>query len=289
MQRGSIKATFGGEVPFTKFISEDHQTQQRLLEALNLAVEDGYTVKPENPTQDNKRVDLTVQDTENNTILVIESQDATGWLDSVHASKIMYYMWDKDCDQGVILTEDADEYIMSFVRKLNTDHNFSITLLKTLIYTTEETPKYVDFVPLIRGSNIDYVGRSSLGSGYQGQNPETKQRKQELSQEVYDLDPQFFTHVSTSYASRNNVAGTGLNVAVNPYANSNDEYFVEIWHAGKADTDEFRRTFTEACKSAGLEARFQSRRGYVKQIGQTNAVKAARQLASALEDKSIRV
>jgi hypothetical protein len=220
---------------------------------------------------------------------VIESQDSTGWLDSVHASKIMYYMWDKDCDQGVLLTEDADEYIMTFVRKLNTDHNFSISLVKTLIYELDDGRNYVDFTPLIRGSNIDYVGRSSLTSSYQGQNPETKQRKQELSQEVYDLDPEFFTHVSTSYASRNNVAGTGLNVAVNPYANSNDEYFVEIWHAGKADTDLFRETFTEACATAGLEARFQSRRGYVKQVGQTNALKAARVLSEALEQSRIRV
>ena len=52
MRRSSIKTSFGGEVPFTKFISEDLATQQRLLDALNLAIEDGYTVKPEDPTAD---------------------------------------------------------------------------------------------------------------------------------------------------------------------------------------------------------------------------------------------
>jgi hypothetical protein len=257
MQRGTIKTTFGGEVPFTKFIADDQPTQQRLLEALNLAVEDGYTVKPENPTEDNKRVDLTVQDADDNTILVIESQDATGWLDSVHASKIMYYMWDKDCTQGVLLTEDADEYIMNFVRKLNTDHNFSITLLKTLIYETTGS-RFVDFVPLIRGTDIEYTSNVRTRS-------EPDPQKATLLQGLYDANPGLFTNITGRYASHIKLGPHAMNVGIVPYKNG--RFWVDVWHAGKHNTDAFRESFTELCEANGLEAKFQQARGYCNGTG----------------------
>jgi hypothetical protein len=256
MRRSSIKTSFGGEVPFTKFISEDLATQQRLLDALNLAIEDGYTVKPEDPTADSKRVDLTVQDAEGNVLLVIESQDATGWLDSVHASKIMYYMWDKGCEQGVILSEDADEYIMSFVRSLNTDHNFSITLLKTLIYGDEKP--FVDFVPLIRGSDIEYTSNVRTRT-------EPDPQKVSLLQDLANNNPGLFTNVTGRYASHIKLGASSMNVGIVPYKNG--RFWVDIWHGGKHNTDNFRNTFTELCDQNGWEAKFQQARAYVNGDG----------------------
>lgn len=111
MKRSCIKDAFGGEVAFTKFIADDVETSKRLLSALDLSDEDGYSITPEEHTTHLKRVDLVIRDQEGEIFLVIESQDATGWLDSVHASKITYYMYDKKCDDGVLLCEDADEHI----------------------------------------------------------------------------------------------------------------------------------------------------------------------------------
>lgn len=261
MKRSSIKSTFGGEVPFTKFISEDSVTQKRLLDALNLAVEDGYTVKPEDPTADSKRVDLTVQDAEGNVLLVIESQDATGWLDSVHASKIMYYMWDKGCEQGVILSEDADEYIMSFVRTLNTDHNFSITLLKTLIYEIDNKA-FVDFVPLIRGRDIEYSSNVRT-------RVEPDPQKVSLLQDLANNNPGLFTNVTGRYASHIKLGASSMNVGIVPYKNG--KFWVDIWHGGKHNTDAFRETFSQLCEENGWEPKFQQARAYVNGEGGVSA------------------
>ena len=89
---------------------------------------------------------------------------------------------------------------------------------------------------------------------------------------------------------------TGLTVAVCPYktggANANGWAFVEIWHAGKANTDEFRKTFKAVCDKHGYEAKFQNRRGYVngELIGNMDqAVSAAKIFIAALENKEVGV
>jgi hypothetical protein len=266
MKRSNIKTAFGGEVPFTKFISANSETQARLLEALNLAIEDGFTVQAEDPTEDSKRVDLVVRDSEGTVLLVIESQDATGWLDSVHSSKIMYYMWDKGCDQGVILTEDADEYIMSFVRSLNTDHNFSITLLKTVVYITDEG-NYVDFFPLIRGSDIEYSTSSRTKA-------EPDPQKASLLQELANNNPGLFTNVTGRYASHIRLGKDSMNVGIVPYKNG--RFWVDIWHGGKHNTDSFRSTFQQLCESEGLEAKFQQARAYCNSDGGFSASEGIR-------------
>jgi len=281
MKRVTIKEAFGGEVAFTKFISEHTATQQRLLDSLNLAVEDGYLVRPEDPTEDSKRVDLTVQDTDGNIILVIESQDATGWLDSVHASKIMYYMWDKGCPQGVILSEDADEYIMSFVRSLNTEHNFSITLLKTLVYDVDGE-KFVDFAPLIRGSDIEYTSNVRTKA-------EPDHQKVELLQQLATDNPGLFTNVTGRYASHIKLGSNNMNVGIVPYKNG--RFWIDIWHGGKHNTDTFRNSFADICNQHGWEPKYQQARAYVNGDGGYDAVtgiKIFKILMEALKTNQIR-
>lgn len=285
MKRGSIKQSFGGETAFTKHIAATPSVQERLLEALNLAVEDGYTVKPENPTEDSKRVDLTIQDSEGTILLVIESQDATGWLDSIHASKIMYYMWDKNCDQGVLLTEDADERIMSFVRKLNTDHNWSITLLKTLIYELDAGDKYVDFVPLIRGSDIEYES-----PGVRVKSDLDPQRAQ-LLKGLADRYAQSFTNITTTYCSHNELGVGSMNVGIKPYKNG--KFWIGVYHAGKHNTDTFRETFTSFVEQnwPHLQPKFQQVRGYVNGdsgLEEAAAMKVFDSFVTALKSNQIK-
>lgn len=288
MKRSCIKDSFGGEVAFTKFIAEDLETSRRLLGALDLSDEDGYTITPEEHTTHLKRVDLVVRDQEGEIFLVIESQDATGWLDSVHASKIAYYMYDKRCDDGVLLCEDADEHVKGFVKWFNENTPLRITLISVLVFELKDH-KYCEFVPLIRPSNLDdkkVVSKVAV-------NTEAQQARSEQIKAIYDSNPGMFTHVTRNYVSRNNVKNLGLNVAVSqPYKNGG--HFVEIWHAGKHNTKEFRDTFTKICESAGLVARFQNRRGYVNEIDGgpiliNDAIKFSQLFIDNIENSNIQV
>ncbi len=132
MKRQTIKEAFGGEVPFTKFISQDLDTSRRLINAISAEYDDEYVIQPEDPTVDSKRVDLVIRDSENIVAYVIESQDCTGWLDSIHASKILYYMYEKECFEGILLCEDADEHIKGFVRWCNENTPVQIWLMSVL-------------------------------------------------------------------------------------------------------------------------------------------------------------
>jgi hypothetical protein len=215
--------------------------------------------------------------------LVIESQDASGWLDAIHASKITYYMYDKKCDDGVLICEDADEHIKGFVRWLNENTPLRITLVGVVIYENGKTP-YCEFVPLIRPTQTQdkKVVRKSNTS------IDADNNISEQVQTIYDTHPGVFTNVAKYYVSKTNVGGTGLTVAICPYKTSGS--FVEIWHAGKANTDEFRTTFKAVCDKNGYEANFQKRRGYVNGTPAATiegAVQVAKVFISALENGEI--
>lgn len=281
IKRSNIKDAFGGEVAFTKFIATDVETSKRLLTALDLNEED-YTITPEEHTVHSKRVDLVVRDRDSDIFLVIESQDASGWLDAVHASKITYYMYDKKCDDGVLICEDADEHIKGFVRWLNENTPLRITLVSVVIYT--DTKPYCEFVPLIRPTYLEdkKIVRRSAPDG------ESEANISAQVQAIYDVNPGVFTNVAKNYVSKTNVGGTGLTVAINPYKTTG--HFVEIWHAGKANTDEFKTTFTAVCLQHGYEAKFQNRRGYVNGDSVNSAqgaVEAAKVFIAGLEIGSI--
>ena len=91
MKRSTIKEAFGGEVRFTKHIADNVDLATK-LDIVDMSMGDDYRVIPEDKTIDSKRVDLTVNDSEGTTVAVIESQDATGWLDTVHSSKIILHV-----------------------------------------------------------------------------------------------------------------------------------------------------------------------------------------------------
>jgi hypothetical protein len=282
MKRSDIKTAFGGEVAFTKFIASDTETSKRLLNALDLSHEDGYSVTPEEHTTHSKRVDLIVRDTDGDITLCIESQDASGWLDAVHASKITYYMYDKKCDDGALICEDADEHIKGFVKWLNDNTPLRITLVSVVIFENGKTP-HCEFIPLIRPSDLRDKKVRKVGSVSAAESTVADQ-----VQAIYDANPGVFTNVARNYVSKTNVGGTGLTVAINPYKTSG--HFVEIWHAGKANTEGFRTSFTEICKENGYEPNFQQRRGYVngeQVLTADGAVEAAKVFIASLENGKI--
>lgn len=282
MKRSTIKDLFGGEVPFTKFLSQDIVSAKRLINAISADYDDGFVIKPEDHTIDSKRVDLVVRDSENVVAYIIESQDCTGWLDSIHASKILYYMYEKECFEGILLCEDADEHIKGFVRWCNENTPVQIWLMSVLCYQTDGQERYVDFVPLIRpGLLKDKKIRrvSTEGSGY------VPQDFSEVLQAKFDENPGLFSNITARYVSSNGVGGPGINVGINP--RKSGYLMVNIWHAGKWNNDRFKDSFNSFVKELGLEGVHQERQGYVNVDTWEEALDIFKKLSEALKSKTI--
>lgn len=251
MKRLDIKTAFGGEVPFTKFIADDVATARRLLSAIDLYSEDGFKVTPEERTVDNKRVDLVVRNSEGGLVAIIESQDASGWLDSIHASKVTYYMYDRGCNEGVLICEDADEHIKGYVRYINENSPFRITLVSVLVFEQSGRP-HCEFVPLIRPTTIEKSSTRAISV--------TSTTISEIIEQINSNNPGLFTNKSSEYVSKNNVAGTGVNVFIRPRVKG---FKVGINHRGKFNNDAFKNNFVGLCQQQGWEAKFHSESGSV--------------------------
>ena len=238
MQKKSIKDAFGGEVAFTKYIATHEDVAKRLLDAIDTGMSESFTVKPEDETLDRKRVDLVVRDDDGNVVQVIESQDATGWLDSVHASKIAYYCYEKGCMDGVLLTEDADEHIKGFIRWYNENTPLNIYLFNVVIYDSGTGP-WVDFVPVMRPFNV----RDKKIQRRPGTAKTDSEDFAEFFQAKHESHPGKFTHPTRWYISNNNIAGTGVNAAI--HARKSGYFLIDIYHAGKlADVGSFQESYS---------------------------------------------
>ena len=247
MKRSTIKEAFGGEVRFTKHIADNVDLATKLLDIVDMSMGDDYRVIPEDKTIDSKRVDLTVNDSEGTTVAVIESQDATGWLDTVHSSKIMYYMWEKQCNDGILITEDADENVKGFVRYINENTPFNIWLVASIVYETDTGP-FVDFYPVMRPFSLKEkkVQRKASGSSVQTPHAETLQK-------VYDDNANLFTSVTAHYVSRNRVA-PNISLALHPKTNGCS---INFYHNKKLEGNKSFETAMESLATElGTEANF---------------------------------
>lgn len=247
LKRSTIKEAFGGEVKYTKYISENIDVATKLLDIVDMSMGDDYRVVPEDKTIDSKRVDLTVKDSDGECVAVIESQDATGWLDTVHSSKIMYYMWEKQCNDGILLTEDADENVKGFVRYINENTPFNVWLVATIVYQTENGP-FVDFYPVMRPFSLKEkkVQRKSTGNA-------VETPYSEVCQKLYDDNPGLFTNVTSRYVSRTKV-DNNLAMGLHPKAKGASLVF---YHGKKLENSEgFVNTMRSIAEEFGAEPQF---------------------------------
>ena len=283
MKKSSIKKEFGGELEFTKFLSQDKEASQRFLEAADISSED-YEITPEERTADGKRPDLIVREGDD-IVAVVEAQDAAGWLDSNHASKIMYYMYDKRCDLGILLVEDAAEEIKGYIRYLNENTPANIFVLLVGVYEN----KQVDFYPLIRPfSGKKRIikesggGKTSTTSEY---HPITEIFKSiiEESKKSEEYKNMFTTHTSR-YLATQQLGNNNLNVRIHPRINGN--HVVHLWHRGKYENHaEFEKAFTDFVEQElNLEVFRQLReRSSVKVNGIKNSLKVYKALVDAVK------
>jgi hypothetical protein len=249
MVRSTIKETFLTEPRFTKFIADNEEVATRLLDAVDMSMNDDYKIVPEDKTVDNKRVDLTINDSEGTTVAVIEAQDATGWLDSVHASKIGYYCWEKECFDAILITEDASERIKDYVKWLNTHPDLNIYLVATTIYKTDDKP-FVDFVPIMRPKDLrEKVAKRNGGWDGSGR----RKHRIDVITKLSEENPGEFTNVTSSYASNNDVS-SDFNLAIHPRKNST---IVNFYHGGKLENDEkFENKMKQFGKDSNCEPSF---------------------------------
>ena len=284
MKKSSIKKEFGGELEFTKFLSQDKEASQRFLEAADISSED-YEITPEERTADGKRPDLIVRESED-IIAVVESQDVDGWLDSNHASKIMYYMFDKGCDLGILLVEDATEEIKGYIRYLNENTPANIFVLLVAVYEN----KQVDFYPLIRpfSGKKEIIkksggGKTSTTSEY---HPITEIIKSiiEESKKSEEYKNMFTTHTSR-YLATQQLGNNNLNVRIHPRINGN--HVVSIGHNGKYENHtEFEKAFTDFVEQE-LNLKISSiakHRAKTKTKGIKNSLKVHKALVDAAKD-----
>jgi hypothetical protein len=245
MQRQTIKEAFGGEVAFTKYINDNRNVACNLLEVIDMAMGDDYKVQAEHYTVDKKRVDLTVQNSDGNTIAVIESQDATGWLDSVHASKIAYYMYEKQCFEGVLLTEDATEHVKGFVQFMNQNTPFNIWLIATRVFKYGND-RLIDFVPVMRPTNANEKKIKRNIEKVDGTN--TSPHADFLANK-FESHKDYFTNVTSYYIDKKNVGNTRINVTIEP---RKDFMNVALYHGSKFDNETFRKTVHDFSESLNI-------------------------------------
>lgn len=281
MKKSSIKEAFGGEVSFTKYIANHPDVAARLLESVDTGMSESFSVAPEDGTVDRKRVDLVVRDEDDNVVQVIESQDATGWLDSIHASKIAYYCYEKECMDGVLITEDADEHIKGFVRWYNENTPLNIYLIYANIFETEQGP-YVDFVPVMRPFSLrdKKIQRKTSAQG-----DVARDDFEEFFLEKHKEYPGKFTHPTRRYISTNNVGGSGANVGI--HARKSGYWLVDIYHSGKADKAKFKETYSSVFPYDDVQ--FTKVSGYLRRDTWDEAVETFDLMVESLNNKSILV
>jgi hypothetical protein len=278
MIRQTIKEAFGGEVPFTKYIASNKEVAKRLLDAIDTGMSESFNIAPEDQTVDRKRVDLVVRDDDGNVVQVIESQDATGWLDSVHASKIAYYCYEKGCMDGVLLTEDADEHIKGFIRWYNENTPLNIYLFNVVIYKTD-TGSFVDFIPVMRPFNV----KDKKIQRRPGSTENTQEDFREFLQQKFEDHKGKFTHTTGWYVSRNNIANTGVNAAI--HCRKSGYFLVDIYHNQKINREAFEQSYREF--SPDDDITFKKVSAYVRRETWDEALATFDQIVQGISSKAI--
>jgi len=222
MEKINIKE-YGGEVKFTTDVCRNHEWSSKLLEAVDYTGE--FKMQYEVPTAGSKRIDLVATDTDNNVLFAIECQDATGWLDDVHASKIMLYGFDQGTEDCVIICEDLTEKMRDFIKYMNATSNFKIYIVHPEIYKHGNDISVNWFT-----SMRPYDTKQKVKVLSNKESMESKDHKLQAHQSIHDTYPEQFNKVAQEYVSMQNVGQYKMNVDL---LDSNASFLLRV--KGKAD------------------------------------------------------
>ena len=236
MEKINIKE-YGGEVKFTTDVCRNHEWSSKLLEAVDYTGE--FKMQYEVPTAGSKRIDLVATDTDDNVLFAIECQDATGWLDDVHASKIMLYGFDQGTEDCVIICEDLTEKMRDFIKYMNATSNFKIYIVHPEIYkhgTDISVNWFTSMRPYDTKQKVKVLSnRESL---------ESKDHKLQSHQSIHDAYPGQFNKVAQEYVSMQNVGQYKMNVDL---LDSNASFLLRV--KGKAEMTKTDKNCEELAKT----------------------------------------
>lgn len=154
---------FGGEVKFTKWLcDEGRECLGQLFEACFGDSDSFKDAKAEAYTSHGKRVDIVVKFKNQN--ITIECQDAAGSLDPLHACKAQYYAFDLDAIYNLIICEDSDEQMRSYIRYENEHPRKNNFLIEYQILTTNEDNFYIAWTPVVKPLELPQKKRQASKS-----------------------------------------------------------------------------------------------------------------------------
>ena len=293
--RTSIKKQFGTEPEFTKWLAKNKEATEKLLEITDLSVAGEYQVKAEDYTAEGKRIDFTIGDGDE-VQAVVESQDASGWLDQNHLYKTLGYMHDKKCSTGIILTEDMSEELKNHVEFIN--ENFegrNIWIIYIRLYNINEEV-LIDFVPVMRPYEIR-SGRRQSRSNIDFDCTENKG----LVDTIWNNHKDFFNYRS----HLNGVEGAGTTWFVNKKFKNGSwisldcrkgdkptKFYVGIYsRKGRFKSgwdDNSRNEFTRIAKDFGCDAQLNNEsRAYINLDDTEKAVKFCKAVYESIENQKI--
>jgi len=236
MEKINIKE-YGGEVKFTTDVCRNHEWSSKLLEAVDYTGE--FKMQYEVPTAGSKRIDLVATDTDDNVLFAIECQDATGWLDDVHASKIMLYGFDQGTEDCVIICEDLTEKMRDFIKYMNATSNFKIYIVHPEIYK-HGADISVNWFTSMR----PYDTKQKVKVLSNRESMESKDHKLQSHQSIHDAYPGQFNKVAQEYVSMQNVGQYKMNVDL---LDSNASFLLRV--KGKADMTKTDKNCEELAKT----------------------------------------
>jgi len=277
----SIKEQFGGEVPFTKYISTNKDIADSLLSEIELSVGD-YSIQAEEHTTDSKRVDCVIRDEEKEIVSVVEAMsiDRRG-LDSIHVSKTSYYCYDKDCYDAVIICEDSSEHIKGYVRWFNEETPLNVHLVQVKIYKDKEEKIFILFNVLIRPNDINQKKIINKNGPTKTRPDFTDFLKQKFD-ECNNTVKGTFTHQTGRYVSTNNVAGLGCNVGITP--RKNGTFHIDYYHNEKYKDNE---TFNQSLKQLDSSFKIKRNNAYVTTDNWDDAFSTHQKMVKALQNKEV--
>lgn len=179
-----VEGIKSGEKNFTYFLCNNQVLINNILDACELSDDiDEYTPIPESETDDGKRPDILLEGVDN-ILATIECQNSAGWLDSIHASKSIYYYWAKDATFNILLCENSNEEMREYIRWLNKHPDIECFLVeyaikriggsdKKIMYCNNDTIE-IDGLPkgnlttfckqIIGGSRNDDIDKLNFGA-----------------------------------------------------------------------------------------------------------------------------
>jgi len=291
MEQITVKEFEGGEVGFTRYIADNPRVSERLFQAISSYYDD-YKITTEEHTVGSKRVDLIVRDGDNNVVQVIESQDANGWLDPVHASKIAWYCHDKGCNDGVLISEDCTEHMKTFIQWYNENTPLNIFLLSPTIIKDKNGEVDIFFKTILRPTDWAHK-RIKPNTRQTGNDQPNKKEIETLSriEELLDNHSDIFNGSSRSdkFVCALNVNNTGLHptLFLRP-----GYYLVTLRHNGKHENNLiFESSVRELYENANFVKQYASllSRETARFVELESAIEFVKQIINQINGGEIRV